>query len=772
MSVGESVRSAEDRTPPRRGRYVGCVGGLAALGVGIGISAAAVPVASADTTRGDSSAAGGAPEPSTRGSVHAGAAGTGTQSRVRSRSATRDASPLPAVAAGSGASRFGTAAGARPAATRTRHQVVPATALAVGRRALGAVASAPTPIEHVVGIFFSNGTAAHPNAGLLGGDGYSWTAQTCSQTCKGGQAGLLFGNGGNGFGGGNGGSAGLFGNGGNGGAAVDGGDGGDGGRGGLLRGNGGNGGAGGDSTTGPGGAGGTGGNTGLLAFGGTAGDGGAGGVTAGGGATGGAGGAGGDTGFLSIKSNAGDGGTGGAATGANGIGGPGGSGGKAGLLALVGDGGAGGAGGAGNASAGRAGSGGAAAFVGIGGAGGTGGWMQPGGTGGRGGLFFGTGGAGGVGGPGDVGGTGGAAGLFGTGGVGGVGGAAGPGGAGGPGGRIGGDGGDGGAGGVAGVGGAGGAPRLWGSSGAPGAPGGAPTIPLTYDVDTNRPIATINVVGQTIDLLVDTGAPGLVIPYTLLEGVDLGPSTGLTGFIEYGVDPTYQKNYYDIYYVPVDLGNGIVTRPWAIGVITDVEYLEKGQWVSIPPEEWTKPKYNVNPDLGVGIGPSFANILSPVYGLPDPLDSGLLMDVSVVGPSITFGDNPVPGVNQVSGGWRGTTLKYQIISPDGVPGKLVTATNTYIDSGGLGGAVTSNALPPDLHGATTLPVGSSIDVYTADGQLLYRTKIIRSDTNGETVVDSGDATYMNTGLAPFLLGPLYFDYSGPGTVWWDYSPSQ
>jgi len=104
------------------------------------------------------------------------------------------------------------------------------------------------PLQDFVRIFIGDGTAANPNAGLLIGTGYSWTAQTCNQgaACNGGQAGLLWGSGGSGWNGGNGGSAGLAGNGGAGGtgiAEVNGGAGGAGGRGGLLWGNGGHDGA-------------------------------------------------------------------------------------------------------------------------------------------------------------------------------------------------------------------------------------------------------------------------------------------------------------------------------------------------------------------------------------------------------------------------------------------------------------------------------------------------------------------------------------------------
>ncbi len=108
---------------------------------------------------------------------------------------------------------------------------------------------------------FGNGTAEHPNAGMLFGDGFSWDASSCTGggACNGGNAGLLGGDGGNGFNGGSGGSAGWFGNGGKGGLGVPGGNGGKGGRGGLILGSGGNGGAGGAALV-PGGAPGTGGD--------------------------------------------------------------------------------------------------------------------------------------------------------------------------------------------------------------------------------------------------------------------------------------------------------------------------------------------------------------------------------------------------------------------------------------------------------------------------------------------------------------------------------
>jgi CubicO group peptidase (beta-lactamase class C family) len=135
----------------------------------------------------------------------------------------------------------------------------------------------------VLRVFVGNGTADNPNAGLLLGNGYSYTgyAGACtSGACNGGIGGLI-GNGGDGFAGGNGGSAGWFGSGGNGGAATAvGAAGGKGGSGGLFVGRGGDGGAGGPD----GGLGGDGGDAGGVSVFGMGGRGGIGGAGVNGGA--------------------------------------------------------------------------------------------------------------------------------------------------------------------------------------------------------------------------------------------------------------------------------------------------------------------------------------------------------------------------------------------------------------------------------------------------------------------------------------------------------
>ena len=220
-----------------------------------------------------------------------------------------------------------------------------------------------------------NGTPDHPNAGILAGTGYSYTAATCpTGSCNGGNGGVL-GSGGNGYNGGNGGNAGWFGHGGNGGDAITVTSGGNGGDGGSFLGPGGVGGSGLN-----GGNGGNGGNAGLWG-------------------NGGGGGAGG--GFTSDGTGGASGGTGGSAGllygsgGAGGTGGPLGTGGSGGSVKLLGTGGTGGTGGE-LASGGNGGSGG---IWGNGGLGGTGGVYGAGGLGGPGGLLGGQTGATGVAGP-------------------------------------------------------------------------------------------------------------------------------------------------------------------------------------------------------------------------------------------------------------------------------------------------------------------------------------------------------------------------------------
>ncbi|WP_167100681.1 hypothetical protein [Mycobacterium sp. DL592] len=146
----------------------------------------------------------------------------------------------------------------------TRRQSTARTATVTPTALASSAALTSNPVTDFIAIFIGNGTATHPDAGLLIGNGFSYDATSCTGgvACNGGNAGLL-GNGGNGYNGGAGGDGGLFGNGGNGGTGLAGQAGGTGGRGGVFSGSGGRGGNGGAAVT-AGQAGGTGGNGGST----------------------------------------------------------------------------------------------------------------------------------------------------------------------------------------------------------------------------------------------------------------------------------------------------------------------------------------------------------------------------------------------------------------------------------------------------------------------------------------------------------------------------
>lgn len=710
----------------------------------------------------------------------------GVAARIDSRQLEPAAAPLASAAAaaapvhdavGGGSNSVGSQSGGDAPATAPLDGAAPT----ASRRQFGAAsATSARPIRNLIGIFVSNGTPERPNAGLLIGDGYSWTVATCNQgtACAGGRSGLLLGNGGNGFAGGNGGSAGLFGDGGAGGAGVNGGAGGNGGRGGFFSGSGGAGGAGGSATAWgqTGGRGGNGGATGMFSWFGVAGPGGTGGSASGINGIGGAGGTGGTTGFFSVLEIAGPGGRGGTATGYDGIGGAGGRGGDAGTMS-IGDAGAGGSAGAGPRAGGQAGPGGSAGLIGNGGSGGGGGWGAAGGAGGPGGLLSGNGGAGGSGGAGAPGGIGGRAGLFGTGGAGGEGGAAAPGGSGGAGGFLVGSGGAGGVGGVAGAGGVGGRSGLLGAEGAPGSAGGSPSVKLTYSPEVDYASIRVNVNDTPVSIEVDTGSAGLIVPITMLDSSNLGPTMGTTGMTQFA---EWGRFYYEVHQATLDFGNGIVTAGTPIGVVYAAEELNKeGKWVPVPQDKWSEPKYAAALAPVMGVGPYTGDpISSPVRTLPGSLGQGVLFNgLSISNPpgQLIFGADPLQGGTTVDG-WFYTTLQIDVTYHNETdceddPSQCTTGKQSVtatIDSGGIGGGLSKSMLPQvfsdwGLKLNDPLPVGTEIAVYTADGEtLLYTTTVTDNNPLPEPTIWDPSLGF-NTGILPFFQRSMYFDYSPQGS---------
>ena len=159
---------------------------------------------------------------------------------------------------------------------------------------------------------------------------------------------------------------------------------------------------------------------------------------------------------------------------------------------------------------------------------------------------------------------------------------------------------------------------------------------------------------------------------------------------------------------------------------------------------------------------------------------------------LTFGANPLPAVTPVAGSFY-TNLAIDVTyqneaychdDPASCRTGIQYVTGT-IDSGGLGGGLSPSVLPPALSNwqvGDSLPVGTTISVYTADSKtLLYTTTVKEGD--GLPVPEVWDPNLdFNTGILPFFQGPIYFSYTptytpvGPdgsygGTAVFDYAPA-
>ena len=461
---------------------------------------------------------------------------------------------------------------------------------------------------------------------------------------------------------------------------------------------------------------GTGGNGGN---GGTAGDGGDGGRgddgfvggTGGNGGVGGTGGNGGD-GSVPGRAQANHGGDGGA----GGAGGDGGSGGRGGILA---NGGAGGNAGNG-AAGGTAGGGGSAEFVGTG-------------------VYGGDGGAGGAGGNAGTAGSGGAGGGFG-----GIAGSAGSG-------AVGGDGGDGGVGGsggtvgspgVNGTGGTGGTGATGGIAGTPAAENR--TVAIQTFIQSGRypyPIVNVSINGGPArPVLLDSGSSGLVIAYT---PSGLGSPVYSGGPFVYGGSGNM---YYDAYDTTVSFGDGIVTAPTAVAVLTSGSIPNfQAYWAGIP----------IDGVWGTGSNNAFPGTSIVYTALPGTLNQGLLIDGT--NDELVFGPNTQPGV-QVAGVPLATLL-VQINN-----GPKVSVPNSYIDSGYNNGYIGTSIYSGGTTPSGTVPAGTRITVYDSDETVLY--SYTTTATNGPLVLSG---LVFNTGWIPYTLAPIYNGASPNGLGTSDFS---
>lgn len=402
------------------------------------------------------------------------------------------------------------------------------------------------------------------------------------------------------------------------------------------------------------------------------------------------------------------------------------------------------------------GAGGPAGLLGTGGTGGMGGFGAAGGIGGTGGWLYGNGGTGGIGGPFSVGGAGGSALLFGAGGIGGLGGElGGAGGMGGRGGLLFGDGGAGGTGGVSGgpggvaggPGGVGGAATL-GSPGATGATGGTPAIPVLVDHQLHRPYVNVSIGGGPISQVVlDTGSEGLIVPPQDVNFASLGPVTHAGYSITYGDVANQITETYDTYATTVNFGNGIITAPTNIGVITSVAQTVNGVTTILPTSAGV-------PVLGIGatqLGGS--PIAGPVQALPGTLSQGILINEPAG--LVQFGANPGTAF-AVSNGAPITNL---LVSVNG--GAPLPVLAAIVDTGGLSGLLPFYLGTGAVDGL--VPAGTHLTFYNDGGVQLYQQNVgAGSDAPRVGFLST------NTGNTPFELMPIYFSYGTPaGTIFYN-----
>jgi hypothetical protein len=252
-------------------------------------------------------------------------------------------------------------------------------------------------------------------------------------------------------------------------------------------------------------------------------------------------------------------------------------------------------------------------------------------------------------------------------------------------------------------------------------------VPLTMKANT-EPVVYISLNGgPKVPVLVDTGSSGLVISPTAV-GNNFGTPSG-QGTSGYSGGLSYD---YNTYYTTVDFGNGIVSAPTAVNVVSPEDaaafdnYFRPAQVVGV---------------LGIGANAAGPGPSVPNAALPGELGNGVLIyqDLGVM----VFGPNPLPAWATIPG-TPNANIQIQVGNGNKTPAYAI------IDSGGVYGT-----MPNYLIGNSgNIPSGTRISVYTNDGQTLLYTYTTKG-VNSPTVV--GD-TLHNTGNEPFAQFPVYIDY--------------
>ena len=282
------------------------------------------------------------------------------------------------------------------------------------------------------------------------------------------------------------------------------------------------------------------------------------------------------------------------------------------------------------------------------------------------------------------------------------------------------------------------------------------TVPMEVNL-TTQPVISVSVGGgSSVDVLVDTGAAGLVVPIWNINPFGI---TGLpTGFNigQFGGNLNYF--YVELPTTVTFTGEGGDTLT-ADTTVDAVLFAFPADFNLFGP--WSIESYLAGSSTGIlGIGPNALGPTPdhiPTADLPGTLGNGVLIDQA--NKQLIFGDNPYEGGTVIPGApWSNL-----YVSLNGATPQHVTAV---IDSGGVYGTMPSSVLTgagvtPTSSGY--LPNGTTVQVYSAPtgGHLLYE-YTVNSGTPGSyspTVIANGG---MNTGNFPFAQQPIYISYSPAG----------
>jgi hypothetical protein len=289
------------------------------------------------------------------------------------------------------------------------------------------------------------------------------------------------------------------------------------------------------------------------------------------------------------------------------------------------------------------------------------------------------------------------------------------------------------------------------------------TIPLTVLEDTEPAVyATIDGGSSSVPLLVDTGSAGLVIPYTDLGSNFLTQLEALyalgspTGFSESGYSGGVEYIYATYNSVPVDYVNDSGATVLGTSGPVDVELYswDPSNFFSLFTDNAFQNFLTSNDVSGIlGVG---ENASGPTTS---PFESfgGVTVDISNPGAGtgdLIVGGDPVTGTSL-----SGAPIITDYISIDGGP---LHSVSNDVDSGGVTGTIPSSLLTSSEYNSTTDLVnpGTTIAVYAdkAGTEELYHYTVTAANA---PIVVSGSS--MDSGVEPFLLGPISMEYTPAGT---------